>query len=416
MADLDRPEWAQRLRRERLARRWSQADAVRAMRTFSAAPLPDDLLGMWKRWERGRNKPDEFYRPLIAAVFGTVAEALFGERRLSLTVPDQESRDRLLVTATGMDTLEILNRIRSSSLNGNTLEALDMTVEQLCCDYVGANTQELITTSRDWLSRMTGLLDQRLTLKQHREILTQAGQLALLLGCLEYDAGDKNNAEATRRMALEIGKEAENSHIIGWAYEMRAWFALTIGNYRGVINAAQAGQDAASSQSVAVQLAAQEAKAWARMGNQRNVMQALEKGRKLLESLPYPDRPENHFVVDPSKFDFYAMDCYRIAGQNSLAEVNAQEVIRQTTDPDGTVTSPMRNTEARITLGVVAARNGDAEEAVAQGMAALQNTRRSRPSLRMVGSELDHALQTTAAGSAPAREFHTLFTEVTKAS
>ena len=44
MADDDepaRPEWAQRLRRERIARNWSQADAVQAMRTFSAVPLPD---------------------------------------------------------------------------------------------------------------------------------------------------------------------------------------------------------------------------------------------------------------------------------------------------------------------------------------------------------------------------------------
>jgi hypothetical protein len=47
-----------------------------------------------------------------------------------------------------------------------------------------------------------------------------------------------------------------------------------------------AGQDAAPGRSVAVQLLAQEAKAWARMGNQRNVVKALEKGRVLLDSLP----------------------------------------------------------------------------------------------------------------------------------
>ncbi len=35
---------------------------------------------------------------------------------------------------------------------------------------------------------------------------------------------------------------------------------------------------------------------------------ALERGRLLLDSMPYPENVENHFVVD-SKFDFYAMDC-----------------------------------------------------------------------------------------------------------
>jgi hypothetical protein len=42
--DIERPEWAQRLRREREVRRWSQNDAVAAMRTFSDVPLPTGLL------------------------------------------------------------------------------------------------------------------------------------------------------------------------------------------------------------------------------------------------------------------------------------------------------------------------------------------------------------------------------------
>src|SRR5690606_12119699 len=67
----NRPAWADRLRRERQARGMTQADAVAALRTFSEKTLPDGLLDQWKRWERGRNKPDEFYRPLIAATFGT---------------------------------------------------------------------------------------------------------------------------------------------------------------------------------------------------------------------------------------------------------------------------------------------------------------------------------------------------------
>ena len=46
------------------------------------------------------------------------------------------------------------------------------------------------------------------------------------------------------------------------------------------------------------------------MGNHRHVVRAPENGRVLLGSLPYPERPDNHLVVDPDKFDFYAMDCY----------------------------------------------------------------------------------------------------------
>ena len=27
--------------------------------------------------------------------------------------------------------------------------------------------------------------------------------------------------------------------------------------------------------------------------------------------MPYPQNLDHHFVVDPTKFDFYAVDCYR---------------------------------------------------------------------------------------------------------
>jgi len=60
-------------------------------------------------------------------------------------------------------------------------------------------------------------------------------------------------------------------------------------------------------------------------------------------------------VVDPTKFDYYAMDCYRTLGVNAMAETLADEVIQASTDFDGRERAPMRLTEARITLGVVKA-------------------------------------------------------------
>ena len=74
--------------------------------------------------------------------------------------------------------------------------------------------------------------------------------------------------------------------------------------------------------------------------------------------MPYPDNLDHHFVVDPTKFDFYMMDCYRHLAEDRLAETLASEVIQASTDFDGTERAPMRLAEARITLGVVAARQG----------------------------------------------------------
>jgi hypothetical protein len=97
--------------------------------------------------------------------------------------------------------------------------------------------------------------------------------------------------------------------------------------------------------------------------------------------------------VDPTKFDFYAMDCYRHLGEDSMAENLAEEVVRASTDFDGTERAPMRLAEARITLGVVAGRRGDIEQAVQHGEQALSAQRRSLPSLMMVSRDLTRVLK-----------------------
>jgi len=372
---------------ERDARSWSQADAVRAMRLHSPEQLPDDasLLRQWKRWESGNVMPGEFYQPIIAATLGTVTHAMF-------PAPPKRDAEHDVLAMSGMDTLELVSRLQRSDLDQATLDGLRIMADRLCSEYPYMPSDQLLTEGRAWLRRITTLQGQRLTLAQHREILVQAGWIALLIGCVEHDTGNRAAAETTRQAALSLGIEAEHAEIQGWAHEIRAWMALTSGDYHGVVAAARSGMEAAPSHGVAVQLAAQEAKAWARIGDRRQTEVALDRGRRLLDVLPYPDNLDHHFVVDPTKFDFYAMDCYRMLEEDKLAETLAAEVIRSSTDFDGTERAPMRTAEARITLGVVAARQGDLEEAVGQGGQALAGTRKSLPSLVMVSRDLTRVL------------------------
>lgn len=402
----NRPGWANRIREERVARRWSQAQLVTALRAQSDTELPSEasMLRRVKSWEAGEHVPDDFYRPLIAKTFGTVTAAIWPQAL-------QRESDSDLLAATGMDTLEIISRIRTSSIDRATIDGLRFTVNRLCCEYRHAPPEQLLLTGRQWLRQITGLLDRRMTLAQHKEILALAGMLADLVGCMEYDTSDYHAAEATRRAALNLGEEAEDPEVIGWAHEMRAWFALTQGDYLGVLRAAEAGTAQAPGTRAAVQLASQRAKAWARIGDRRQVEVALDQGRTLLEHLPHPDNIDHHFAVNPAKWDFYAMDCYRLLGadhpdgtENRLAKAYAEDVIRISTDWDGTERAPMRIAEARVTLGVVAARQGDLEEAVSFGRNALHPSRASLPSLLMVHSELEAAVQEFGT-SEPATEY-----------
>lgn len=75
-----------------------------------------------------------------------------------------------------------------------------------------------------------------------------------------------------------------------------------------------------------------------------------------------------------------------------MAENLADEVIQASTDFGGRERAPMRLAEARITLGVIRAREGDLEGAVDQGQRALTGERKSLPSLLMVTRDLTKVL------------------------
>jgi len=377
---------ARRLRDERTARNMSQREAVQRLRMYSPDELPSEesLIRTWKRWEAGDHLPDAFYRPLIAKLFGTVTAAFFPE-------PNQE-RESAIIAASGMSTMEIISRVRGSTIDNATLDALRITADRLCAEYSYMPSDQLMVEGQQWLRRITDMLNRRLTLSQHREVLSLAGLIALLVGCVENDMGNRMDAEATRRSALDLGTDADDRRVMGWAHEMSAWFALTDGNYAGVVAAANRGIEAAGGRDVSVQLIAQKAKAYARVNDSRLVTITLEEGRQLLEKQPYPEDVHHHFSVDPAKWDFYAMDCYRVSGQDELARIYAEEVLRSSTDASGQNRAPMRSAEARITLACAAARDGDLSTAIEMGENALKGDRKSIPSLLMVSRDLEHVI------------------------
>lgn len=291
------------------------------------------------------------------------------------------------------ETAELLDRVRASDVSAATVEALHHTAFELCCVYGRGDARQLRAEGLRWLGEVERLLRRPVGLREHQELLTVAGWLALLVGCVEYDLDLRADAEATRVAALQLATEGGHGEIAAWAWEMSAWFALTQGRYRDVVAAAEAGEAAVGDHTAVVQLVAQQAKAFGRMGDAAGVRAALERGRRLLDRFPTPARPDHHFVVDPDKWDFYAMDAYRLVGDDDLARHHAEEVLRLGAAPDGTERAPMRMAEARLTLGTVTAREGELEQAVDVALAAFRARRRSLPQLLMIAREVDDELQ-----------------------
>lgn len=365
---------------------------IRNERGLSQAGLAARLLvsrPLVALWETTRQIPNEEQVRALDAALSARGE-LIGIAHLDAI----DARD-----AVPEETRDLLARLKSADVAPPTLERLEATAFELCCRYPVAPAAELRREAQAVIRHAAGLLRRPTGLREHRELLAQAGWLALLIACLEYDLGMSRAAEATRTVARELADEAGHGEIIAWSHEIGAWMALTNGRLDDVVAESRMGIAAAPNGSGAVQLHAQGAKALARIGDMAAVREALDNGRAVLDRRPDPHRLEHHFVVDPAKYQFYAMDVYRLAGDDARAAEYAREVLRLGTRPDGSEASPMRMSEARFTLGIAEARKGNLEGAHEYGIAALNGTRRSLPTMLMVGSELEDEMRRLFPGS-----------------
>lgn len=107
----------------------------------------------------------------------------------------------------------------------------------------------------------------------------------------------------------------------------------------------------------------QEARAWARLGDQRAAEQALLRGTSALERLPEPKHPDHHFVFDTDKFAYYAATTYAWLGMAKRTENYALQVIEANRDPRRPNFWPGRVRGALLDLGLVLAKQGRPDEA-----------------------------------------------------
>ena len=374
--------WPERMRKDRLARGMSHRELARAImaRSTSFSGYSEDSMERTvKRWESGSvGLPRQDAQEAIARVFGSVRAAYFPTPAglLSRVLSDDAMA-------------EVIARLRRSSVDGSTLDLARIAVDQLCIDYASEPGPVVLSEASRWLAEIERVRREgQRTLRQLTEVYEMAGWLSLLVACLRYDTGDNRGAETMRRTAGLLGRDLGSPDIRGWADEIAAWMALTQGDWRGVLAAVRDGLASAGTSPVAVQLPPQAANAWARIGNRLEVAASLRRGRELLRRAPLPSNTRHHFVIAPTKWDLYAMDCARRIGDDDLASTLADAVIKNSTTPAGVIVSPMRLAEAHLTQAAVEARAGDTDQAMATAVAALERDRKSLPSLIMVGQEI----------------------------
>lgn len=296
---------------------------------------------------------------------------------------------------------ELARRVRAGDMSTATIEALELGVHELCRRYTRAPAPELLHSVRGYRRHVAHLLGARGTLRQQRDLAVTAGWLSLLGACLYVDVGQATAAHASREAAHDLGVHAGHGEIVAWGLEIRAWQSLLCRCYDDAIRLCRAGRDIASADtSAAVQLTAQEARAWARLGRSRETHAALDEAAAASERLPRPEAPDHHFVFDPRKLTSYAATALAWLGDGEHAEPYAREVIRRR-EHEGRA---RRVATACIDLALILAEDRP-EEACQLAHLALDSGRLVPSNVWRVG-ELDAALTTRFPDAPEVRALH----------
>jgi transcriptional regulator with XRE-family HTH domain len=399
------------LRQAREALNETQDEVADGLVQFGAGGVTGGLVS---KWERGICRPSRFYQRLLCRLFEATADELgFGGHRVSTKASAAESGSLAPdVTHDEMEALELLQRVEASDVGPATLEGLTLAVDDLCRRYPITPPEVLLGWVRQYRHHVSRLLEARATLTQRRHLMVIGGWLSLLAACVHVDLGQRRAAVASRGTARQLGRHAEHSELEAWAFEVQAWQGLLDGQYREAVELCQAGQRVTEGwTSAAVQLTAQEARAWARLGEAKQTHAALDRAAAMVGYLPPPAQPDHHFTFDPRKLTSYAATTLAWLGDSEEAEAYAREVIRYYQQEAVPEQAPRRLATAHLDLGLVVTQEERPEEASHLGNLALDSGRLV-PSNIWRAEELDRLL-TDRYGELPeVRDYHDHYVEV----
>ncbi|TDC73918.1 helix-turn-helix domain-containing protein [Streptomyces hainanensis] len=319
-----------------------------------------------QRWERGDGEPQPFQRPKIANLLGIAP----GELNSLLFADDPQPEDASRWLGVGLPThedeleaLELARRVQASDVGNETLGRLEQVFDELATAYPATPPQELLERVRKHTGYVSNLLGVRKTLEEHRRLVVIGGWFSLLGATLHIDLNQPNAATAKLRTAVSLARQAGHVEIESWCYETEAWRVLTDGDYSRALELSLMAQSfAPDGSSVAIQAAAQEGRARARLGQARETYLAIDRVQRQSAALGMNHRPEHHYQYDPAKSTAYTATTLAWLG-DVAAEGYAREVIARLAPGADISKWPRRVASANIDLALTLVAHGRLDEA-----------------------------------------------------
>ncbi|MFI5792320.1 helix-turn-helix transcriptional regulator [Streptomyces sp. NPDC051677] len=310
-----------------------------------------------QRWEKGEVDPQPHQRPKMSKLLQLTSKELDELLTADIlpvasapgwNVPAQPANDD------EMAAWELARRVQASDVGSTTLTRLERAFDDLATAYPVAPPRELLERVRQHSAYVVHLLDARKTLAEHRRLLVVGGWLSLLGATLHIDLKQEHAATARLQAAVTLARQAEHPEIEAWCYETDAWRVLTDGEYAQALELSLAAQSVApAGTSALIQATAQEGRARARLGHEKETYAAIEKIQKMAANLGIPERPtEHHYQYDPAKALAYTATTLAWLG-DAAAEPYAREVIARLSPSNDVTKWPRRVASANIDLALV---------------------------------------------------------------
>ncbi len=360
---------------------------------------------MWEAFDQARREQQA--APVARA--GTIARLDVGEGEVR-EVPTRRGMLTIgagVVAAGLVEALDASRQAGASSLAPGTIDKLRHAVHDYGMRFrstVPAAFRAEVFPVRRYVGT---LLYTKLTLDEHRDLVVLAGWLSVLLGLVSFDLGDRAAALAWCDDAEQRGVEATHAELAAWPYEIKTLAAFYAGDVGQALDKATHGVALAPDRSVAkAKLTAHEMRAWAGLGNQREVMAAWRRHENALKVLPSDVPAEGVFGINPTVgLRSLLATAFLLLGEGRRTVELAREEIAYNAgrNPTG-----LAITQADLGLGLT--RLGQLDEAAAVGLQALGSPRLVGSALARLG-ELDGALGKADATLPEVRAFHERYRE-----
>ncbi|MGC4938317.1 helix-turn-helix transcriptional regulator [Kribbella sp. DT2] len=348
---------------------------LRAERGLSQAQLAETLARVSgnpavtrneiSRWEQGKRRPRRYWLQWIALAFGMSLADLDDLVKLASPVSDEDEAEAL----------ELRARVAASDVGAITLLRLEGAVDDLATAYPTTAPDLLLPRVKRHLSYIGKLLDARMTLDEHRRLLTTGAWLSLLAATCSFDLDQRKASAARLKTAASLAEHGEHPELSGWCLETEAWQAVTDGDYRKAVKLSQAAQAVAPQGSSAfIQATAQEGRAQARLGHSRETLKVVSRVEQLVSPLKVPDRPEHHYRYDPSKSSAYIATTLSWLGDPE-AEPLLRQLLRELESPSYGVPRLRRAASARLDLSLALLAAGKPDEATGETLEAINSGR-----------------------------------------